>query len=170
MKTASLLLALTLAACSSLDVASDYDDRVDFSRLSTWAWRGRAKRADPLSENTLVSNRVRDAIERVLAAKGYRPATDGTPDFVVDFATSSRQRVYVRPGMGWPSRRRWGGPWRDTEVFDYLEGTLLVGVLDPARDELIWRGVATRDLDSESGGQAAVDEIVHALLAQFPPR
>src|SRR6185436_20159955 len=97
-----LAAALALAACSSVRVTTDHDANADFARLHAYAWAPRIKPPNPVVSDTLVGNRIRDAVDRELAAKGFRPVDAGGADFVVDFATAARDRVDVRT---WPS---WG--------------------------------------------------------------
>lgn len=171
MKTARLLalpLALALAACTGFRVSTDHDPRADFARLQSYAWIPRPKPADPLVANTLVTNRVHDAIDRELERKGFRRADAAKPDFLVDFACTGRGRLDVVAWPSWGSWRRWG--WTDVQAIEYVEGTMIVGVLDPTTHDVLWRGAATRALDEDSGGVEQVDEVVKAVLAGFPPR
>jgi hypothetical protein len=166
------IVALVLASCATYHVATDHDAKADFSRLHVYSWAPREKPADPVVENTLVANRIRDAVDRELAAKGFRRAASGPGDFVVDFATAQRQRVDV---WSWPAwchshcGHSWVGWGHDVQVYDYVQGTLLVGVIDPATNDLLWRGTATSVVDEESGSEKRIDEAVKALLADFPP-
>jgi hypothetical protein len=50
-----------------------------------------------------------------------------------------------------------------------VQGTLYVGVIDPATNDLLWRGSATSVVDDESGSAKRIDEAVKALFADFPP-
>jgi len=166
MKRLALLLAL--AGCSSVSVSADRDPAVDFSRLHAYAWMKRAPTSDPIAENTLVRNRVRDAVDAALAAKGYAKDDAGRADFLVDFETVTRRHVDVRSWPMWPHRRfGWGG-WNEVEVDEYAVGTLVVGAIDPKTNDLIWRGTASRVLEGDSGSQTKIDEAVKALFEKFP--
>lgn len=166
------LLALAAAACSSVRVTTDHDPTVDFSRLRTFAWMERpAGVPDPFGGNTLVENRVVSAIERELTARGMQP-TQGPADFLVAVHTAARDRLDVTTwpswGYGWRGRRFWGYGER-VSVSQWTEGMLIVDFVDPASKDLLWRGVAHRALDSDSGSEESVGETVAKLLAEFPP-
>ncbi len=170
MKTAALLLAaVALAACSSLRVATDHDPKADFARLHVYAWAPRPKPANPVAENTLVANRIKNAVDAELAAKGFKKDDAARADFLVDFATATRRHVDVQSWPTWTRRRYGWSGWNDVEVYEYAVGTLVVGVVDPKTNELLWRGSASRALDEDSGSEKRVDEAVKALLADFPP-
>ena len=171
----AFLFAAALAACSSVRVTTDRAETADFSRMRTWAWLPRPATSDPLMDNTLVLNRIRDSVAHALEAKGYVPADAEHADFLADFATTTRERIDV---VDWPSSSGWGfhpwcSPWwwdHHVDVFQYTEGTLLVGILDPAKHELLWRGTATMPVDEDFADRERIDEVVTKLLVEFPPR
>ena len=54
-------------------INTDYDTTVDFSTLKTYAWmeRQRPESVDPRMDNTLLEARVRAAVDREFATKGF---------------------------------------------------------------------------------------------------
>ncbi len=59
-----------------------------------------------------------------------------------------------------------------TETTEYKEGTLVIDVLDPKTDKLLWRGVSNGKLPkiiSAEGREAGVKKVVEKILARFPP-
>src|SRR5262245_16185076 len=140
------LVALALGACATYHVSTDHDEKADFARLRVYSWAPREKTENPVVENTLVVNRIHDAVDRELAAKGFRRAAPGPSDFSVDFATATRERTDV---YSWPTwchshcGHFWGGWGNDVHVYNYVQGTLLIGVIDPSTNDLLWRGTAT---------------------------
>jgi len=170
---ALLLASAALAACSSLHVATDHDPKADFGKLRAYSWMAREKSDNPVVDNTLVVNRIKGAIDRELAAKGFRRADGGSPDFVVDFATATRDVVDVHTWPSWCSAHCGHGfsGWQGghVDVVEYVQGTIAVGMIDPATNELLWRGTATRALEEDSGSEKRIDEAMKALFAEFPP-
>jgi hypothetical protein len=176
---AALLLAL--AACSTLQVGSDYDRGAHFSDFHNFALMERSHdRSDSAVRNPLVAQRVRDDIKSVLMERGftYDPAR---ADFVVDFTVGSRERTdiqtYPQPwagggwwggGPGW-----WGGPYWGTgvSVQQYQEGTLSIDVFDAGTHRPVWHGWAKKPLsDSELNNSAQpLREAVASVLEKFPP-
>jgi hypothetical protein len=169
------LAASALAACSSVRVATDRDASADFSRLHAFAFLPRNDAADPIADNGIVRKRIAAAISRELAAKGYAAADAGKADFLVGFETAERERIDVTTWPSWCTRgfgrRRFGPYWGwhdDVTVTQYTQGALVVGVLDPKSNELLWRGTATSVVDDDSGDEEHVREAVTKLLADFP--
>ena len=170
------LVALALAGCLQVTVTTDHDPAANFGALHTYAWRPGPQQGmgDPRFDSTLIDRRVRAAIERVLASKGYRAAAPGTtPDFLVGYHAVVRQKTSVQTINRWYGYRVgvWRGP--ETYVRDYDEGTLLIDVIDPATMQLLWRGSGTGVVDPLSSAEKReerINEAVERILADFPPR
>jgi len=62
------LIALTLSACTTLQVGSDFDRSANFSGYHTFAWMLRERYG---SSNPLVVQRAQDAIQAELVHKGF---------------------------------------------------------------------------------------------------
>jgi len=176
--TVVLLVALALAGCARVTVTTDHDPSANFGALHTYAWRPGPQQGvgDPRFDSTLIDKRVRAAVDRVLASKGYRSAAPGTTaDFLVGYHAVVRQKTSVqtinrwygyRVGGGW-----YGGP--QTYAHDYDEGTLLIDVIDPATMQLLWRGSGTGVVDPQASPEKReqrINDAVDQILAGFPPR
>lgn len=178
---------LALAACAGSPVTTDYDTAVDFTTYRHYAWlEGKADKAgDSRGTNPLVDARIKEAIDRVLQARGYRLAANAqTPDFLVGFHISMRTRLdssslntYYGFGMSSGGRRGGsvgisvGGPV-STRSREYQEGTLLIDIADSTTHKLSWRGSTSRRLSEKSDperSQALINKVVEEILSRFPP-
>jgi hypothetical protein len=68
-------------------------------------------------------------------------------------------------------RPRWGGGF--PEVYQYEEGTLIIDLIHAKTQHLIWRGIAKGAVDwqtSHDQRTKLIDEAIHKVLAQFPPK
>jgi hypothetical protein len=65
----------------------------------------------------------------------------------------------------------WVG-WGNNEVRSYREGTLNVDLVDAARKQLVWEGVAVGRLSRQSNRdpQEAADTAIGEIFARFPYR
>jgi hypothetical protein len=162
------LLAIATAACSSLSTSFDYDTGADFSSLSAYAW---IEDAGSSEASSLALQRARRAVDEELAKRGYR-LDPQAPDFLVSAHVTSQERVQVTDwGYSYGRHGAWYGS-RDLDVYTYDEGSLVIDVVDPTRRSLIWRGAASRVVDSDwspEKREEVVREAVQALLADFPP-
>lgn len=168
------LAILVLQACSRITVSVDYDLSRDFAALRTYDWLPDAgpARGDPRAANTLLASRVRRAVDRALAAKGYERRTEGEPDFLVTYHALVEEKTDVRT-IGAYGFWRWGG-FPDTYVYRYPQGTLLVDILNPKDKALLWRGTAVAVVDFNRGTpesrEQRINEAVAKLFDRFPPR
>lgn len=190
MKPRPILLALVavavLCACSTVRVRQDYDPNEDFSRLRRYAWYPAQPRptGDLRLDNPLLHGRIQSAVDRWLAARGYRLIETPDPDFYVNFHLSMQSKLDVRTidhgyYAGGPYGGRWGGVgwagpgWTETYAVQYDEGTLAIDVIDARQRKLVWRGFGTGRLREQPKPEEArerVDRAVAEILEQFPPR
>ena len=168
-----IILSLLAAGCAAgIPVEMDYDPGQDFSKLRRYAWHDQVG-----APNQLVETRIRGAIDDGLAARGYvRVESAGESDFRVSFTAVAEQALdfdSVSSSMTY-RRRGWGvGVGTTTRVREYTRGTLVVDVIDPSGENLLWRGASARKLSQERTPEEKdqdVREIVTAILKEFPPK
>lgn len=170
-----LALAVTFgaAACSSVRYNNDFDPAIDFGNFSTYAW---LEAADPSKADRgvdeLSQRRIIAAIDNELAAKGYRKATSGQPDILVNFYLTTEKKLDVDTYYtGWGYYGWYGGA--QTTVRQWTEGTLVIDFIDTAEKDLAWRGWAQgeirRDMSTEERTRR-VNTVVQGILKQYPPK
>ncbi len=115
-----------------------------------------------------------------------------SPDFLIAFSVAVEDKVDVRSdrfgygyGYGYrPGYYRFGYRSRyygfgygsgyygnsGLDVYQYKEATLILDFIDPASNELLWRGVYIDEID-ESGimKEDKINEAVKHILEKFPP-
>ena len=182
MKAAVLGLFL-LTGCTTLTVHTDYDTKYDFQALKTYAWiEGKAPSNDIRINNSLIINRVVDAVNNNLQAKGYQLVDKDKADFYVNWLGGIENKIrletingyYGYLGYGYGS---WGyrGYWPDysrTYYFEYQEGTLIIDIADSKNKQLIWRGTGQDYLDQRETPQEitqGINQTVTEILGGFPP-
>jgi hypothetical protein len=170
--TVAGLAALTLAGCSGISTSSDWDTSYDFSGRNTYAWM--QQDAEPGMDN-VNERRMYAMADEVLAASGFQVASPAQADYLVAYhvGTQSRQQydTYGYGAGGW-----WGGYWgggmTTTTIREYEEGTLILDFIDRKRNELVWRGSASKTLDPGASPQDREETLRKAftkMLADFPP-
>lgn len=166
-----LIIAVMTAACSTLQVAADWDHTVDFSKYRTFALREGTK-----SKNPLIQNRIERAVTSTLQSKGQR-LDPQNPDLLVytHVRVSKEERIdYNTYGYGgWFGWGGWGaGGWATTTatVREIPVGTLIVDLVDAQKKALVWRGTASDTItDQEQVSQENIDKAVAKLFEKFPP-
>ncbi|MDL2269738.1 DUF4136 domain-containing protein [Desulfosarcina sp. OttesenSCG-928-A07] len=185
-----ILVVIWLAGCTGIQVSQDYDTQADFSRLGTFSWADEAlpETDDPRIKNPLQHARIQSAVERALASRGFSkviPFQNMRPSFQVRYYYTLRPRVDtgsglgVGIGIGTGGRRSGGGIAVGTgnTIDTYDEAELTIDILgrvsgDP-QDTLLWRGIGTCrfvDYQNPLDADAAIDRLVNAILALFPPK
>jgi hypothetical protein len=182
-----LMLAAVSAGCSSIEVNHDYDPKADFAGLKSYAWLKEPQKptGDPrIDGNTILQNRIHEAVDTQLAARGFKKVASDA-DFFVAYHVSldKRQSVqtlnsYYGYGPGWgygygaSYRPGYGAGVPRTYVYEYEEGTLILDIVDPKDKQLIWRGSAQDEVHFKSSpekDQTQLNEAVRMMLQTFPP-
>jgi hypothetical protein len=169
--------AITASACGpSIRVTTTAAPNAAFSRLHKFRIltppprsAGRPLPDDPMLANSISNQVLNTSITDAFLARGY--TLDPTaPDFTVAYYASARERLDVNLwNYGYPGR--WGG-WYGTgavEVSTYVQGTVIVDVINARTKELIWRGrgeAATTDDPAEY--QQHLRDAVQAIVRKFP--
>ena len=168
--------------CSGIEVSQDYDVVADFSNLKTFDWylAEQKKTGDLRVDNLLRDSRVRKAVDRLLAQKGYQRISQGTPDFYVGyryaiFTRIGSERVSTGVGFGFGGSGSFGaiGIGTGNDVREYEEGMFVIDITDTKNGKLLWRGTGTRRVSRHSNPEKITKEVnedVEKILAQFPPQ
>ncbi|MCI2229097.1 DUF4136 domain-containing protein [Polaribacter sp. MSW13] len=167
-----LVSAMILTACSSVKVTTDYDTKVDFNQYKTFAFYKPG--IDKAKISSLDKKRILRAIETELLAQGFTKSEN--PDMLVSIFTKSREKVNVNQtnfgyGYGWG----WN-PWsvgmnNNINVSQYTEGTLFIDFIDKQKKELVWQGIGTGALRTQSveKKEIRIKEFVKEIISRFPP-
>jgi hypothetical protein len=169
-----VLIGVALAACRSVQVMVDFDPEEDFSVYRTYAWLpGSAEQSGNLAvELPLIDTRLRQAVDRTLAEKGFEKRESGQPDLYVAYHLSVESKLDVYTVDRYYGRHGYAMGVPETRVKQYDEGTLVIDVADARKKELVWRGVGIKRVRSHPKPEqttAAVNQAVAEILASFPP-
>lgn len=195
-----ILLLLNLSACSNtrLDVDSSYDQALDFSSFKRYAWHTpnqHNEKTKQYLDNPLVEQRIHKNIDRQLQLKGLQRVEPAQADILVNYSVVTQEKLdidtyntYSGFAPGWEYGPFIGSePYRfgaaaysypisegtTTTVNHHLQGTLVIDILRPDTDTLLWRGTAEGKLpegQSSEKRNRIVDEAVTKILARFPPK
>jgi hypothetical protein len=173
------VLSLLAASCAVLQADSDYYREADFSTLHRYAWMADSPLVQSQSARVDISpltiRRIREAIERDLAAKGFElVAAREDADFGLSFTVGARDMITLDD---YPAFYRgawaWGGTyyWPNVDIAMYTEGMLAIDVFDNATREPVWHGWARKAIVGADikDPDATINAAVTAILADFPP-
>ena len=172
-------LVLLLSACSSTPTATtDHDPSFDFTKVRDIAIlpvNRQVMRALALSD--MQASRIAASLETELQRRGYTIVDSWeTADVWLTWHLVTQERTQVRTYNTVSARysRCWNcPPTRDTnvQVQQYTQGTIIVDMIDPARQVSVWRSIVDKPRNAQREDQLAQgrEERARALFADFPP-
>jgi hypothetical protein len=184
-----LLTALAPAGCSSgPHVRVHATSGIDFTKYRTYAIKpgNVVYPGAPEAEREEIARRIQDAVGGELEARGLVPQPE-QPDLVVTYTASAQAQKtsgasaraaegvdvrgpggnpYDEPGMVRP--REWPDAAADQEFRRrYVEGNLVIDLLDGKTRRLAWRAMADAELASDRRGRV-IEQIVSKAFEQLP--
>ncbi len=178
-KTRCFAVVAMLSACSATapSIRIDYDRGVDLSAYRTFGFPTEVG-TDRGGYSTLITQHFKNAVRRQMQARGYL-YTEESPELLVNFYANLRERTETRNSgpvvsygyygyrfglyQAWPL-------YSSVDTVTYRVGTVNIDVVDAARKQLIWEGVAegqVRDVDMRYP-QAAIERVVASVMSRFP--
>ena len=180
-KIVTILMVLSISITTAQKVSGDYDKSTDFTKYKTYHFIGWQKDSDKMM-NDFDKKRLREALEAEMEAKGLTRVESGgdmavSLFIVVDKKTSVTaytnyygvmgygRRGYYRGGRGWGN----GASTTSYSENDYLQGTLVMDMIDIHSDELIWQGVATGTINKNTQKrEKTIPRAVKKLMKKYP--
>ena len=164
------MMFLFAGISAAQQVKTDYDRAADFAQYKTYSWE-HVKSKDPLFED-----RIKNAIDGALAARGLTKVESGGDVSIVALQMTTDQQTlntfYNGFGGGWGWRRFGGGGIGEatTTTETYKVGTLVVDLFDAKTKKLLWRGSSSDTLSNNSDKNIKnLDKGVEKMFQKFPP-
>jgi hypothetical protein len=172
---------MTIAIAALPAVAAAQKTTYDFDKTAPFPqYRSYSLKEGTPTKNPLIDNRLVAAIESQLAAKGL-VKNESAPDvFVVyhvafdeqkDISSYSSGPMYGGYGWGWGGG--WGSTTTDVRVREILIGTLAIDVIDAQKKEMVWRGLGTKEIDTNAKPEKRDENITKAvekIFRNYPPK
>jgi hypothetical protein len=159
-----------VGSSSAQQVKTDYDRSANFSQYKTYSWE-QVKTRNPLD-----ADRIKNAVNAALAAKGWTQVNSGGDVSVVAMEITRDQQTlntfYDGFGGGWGWRRFGAGGFGEatTTTETYKVGTVVVDLFDAKTKQLIWRASASDTLSNNSDKNIkSLDKGVNKMFNHFPP-
>jgi Domain of unknown function (DUF4136) len=147
---------------------------------------------DPMLDNSITNRALRADLTTALESRGYVPTSREAADFLVAYYAGTKQKLDTtywgptfdpgwryqyrgRRGWAWPyygapyygMMNPWGG--QQVSVTSSTQGQVIVDLIDPKTNELIWRGQGIEPVSSDPAQYAsALQGVVSAIVAKFP--
>jgi len=167
---------LFLGGCSSIQVASNYDQSVDFTRFKTYEYYGWANNSDTLL-TPFEKKLFEESFSQEFKKRGLTFVKQGG-DLIValNIVTEDKAETVIDTfdtgpgyGFGYGPGWRWGNSMATYHTYEYTVGTLVVDVYDTANQTLIWEGVGTKIVDEDPASRKeGIPAAVAAIMEQYP--
>jgi hypothetical protein len=192
---ATLALAAGLAAgafgCANVpEIMVQEEPSIRVPAGAVWAWRStppvHPAERHPAVDNEILRGKVEGAIERALGARGLvRVDAPDAAQFLVSYHVGVRERRGVAADMSYPPMwtpatmcgprgcgSAWGWGYYGPPVvtyreYEYLEGGLVLDVLERATNRLAWRGILSVPVTRKHADQSRLDELARELVARM---
>jgi hypothetical protein len=177
--SALTLVVLLLAACSSVQTLVEKNPDVNFDDYQTWDWYpgDPAVTGDPrvdLDED--LRKFIKSTVEQHLARRGYKQS-GFSPDLYVDYKVTLQdfdQSQIISNYYGedsYPDMQFNLPSFQTTYKYEWEEGALLLMMFDAKSKQLVWRGIASTEVNTQGPRKEArerIDKAVEKLADDVP--
>jgi hypothetical protein len=168
------------AAASAQDVSYNFDQQANFGGFKTYRWV-QPQGGEQIDQ--IMAQQITDAFDRQLAMKGLSKATDGNADLLLAYQVAVSQEKQMTTfdsgygyGPGWGGRYYggyYGGGTTTSTTSTIHIGSVALDMYDPARKQLVWRGIASKQIDTKAKPEKRVknlDKGAAKMLKNYPPK
>jgi uncharacterized protein DUF4136 len=167
----AVVLAVAAAGTIALaqSVTYDFDRSANFAGFKTYAWVRGTNLADELNHK-----RVMRAVDAQLAAHGLARAENGAnADVLVAYHASFDKNLQINGFSSGFGGYRFGGTRSGTATVDeIMVGTLVIDIVDARSKTIVWRGTATREVDTRASAEKRdknINRAAEKLFKNYPP-
>ncbi len=154
------------------DVTYNAMPGADFAKYKTYRWVRIEGVGYP---DDIADQQIKAAFDKQFAAKGLTKTDDEKADLYIGYQVAvdkEKQWNAYNTGGGWYGPR-WGGMGMGTATSTTINvGTLGLDIYDSAAKQLIWRGAATKTLDTSAKPEKrlkTLDKAAEKLMKNYPP-
>jgi hypothetical protein len=163
-----MILLLSCSACATFDVNTEYEAAADFSRYKTFVIADPADIGEErTADEAVLKDRIEPAISKQLRARGLRR---------IDTNRNADLSVYYWVNVTATQRRAWrsgygrGPSYGGAISRSYREGTLVLDLVEPTKNALVWRATINAPLkDSRSKNLDLAVKAVEQAFDDYPP-
>jgi hypothetical protein len=167
---AAAALLAGAAQAAAQDVSYNAMPGADFAKFKTYRWVNveNGQQADQITDRM-----IKTAIDAELAKKGLKMTDATDADLYVGYQAAIQHQTewnaYNMGGVGW-GYRMGGMATATSSTIDV--GMLDVDLYDRAAKELVWKGAASKTIDSGASPekrQANITKAVEKMMKNYPP-
>jgi hypothetical protein len=174
--TILVLLTILASGCASgPSIRADSDPSASLGAYKTFAFFDKVT-TDQSTYSTILTSRLKESTQRELEGRGLTLST-ANPQLLVNFNVNVQDRADVEssPTIGYFGYRAgmygtWASYSQDVHTTHYKEGTLAIDLVDAAKQQLVWQGIAQGRINKSAieNPTAAIDNAVADIFAKYP--
>lgn len=176
------LLLIIAGTSRAQDVRYNFDDKTDFSKFKTYKW---VEIKDAQKVDDITDKQIKAAIDSVLVTKGLEKTTSDDADLYIGYQTAiGQEKQYTSFNTGWGYGPGWGGGWyggyggmnsstTTGSTSTIYTGQLALDMYDRNGHDLVWRGVASKTIDTKAKPekrQKNLNKAATKMLKNYPPQ
>jgi hypothetical protein len=159
------LLLVTAGTLTAQDVRYNSMPGADFSKYHNYKWVN-VTGAHP---DQIMDAEIKQSVDSQLASKGLTKTDSDKADLYIGYQTAVDQQIQWDV---WGSRAFGSGTgsWTSSAI---NVGTLVLEMLDPSTNQLVWTGSATKTINPSSNqekNKKNLDKAMAKLLKDYPPK
>ena len=163
-------LALVGTVVFAQNVTYDYDRGADFSKFKTYAWVRGTNLNDELNHK-----RIMRAVDTQLGSRGFvKSETAANADVLVAYHASFDRNLQINGfSSGWGGYRFGGTRSGTATVDEIVVGTLAIDMVDAKTKTIVWRAMATKEIDSKANAdkrEKNINRAAEKIFKNYPPK
>lgn len=170
-------VALMQGCVSKPDLRADYDKSADFAKYRSFNFVSKPS-TEALGYGNLVTQQMEASIKSELEKRGYM--LSDKPDLLVNFSGKLQEKADIEStgGGAYYYGYRGYGAWpgyaygTDVHTVRYTVGTINVDLIDAARNQMVWEGVAVGEVTKKhlENREAAIAKAIEKIFSKYPFR
>lgn len=176
MRRATILLMLWIAgsvmAVAGMKVKVSEKPGVDYSAYQTYAWKRRAdlKADHPMATGSDTDQWLRGLANDQLAASGFELVAAEEADLWVNYVTYDSDVLQIEgTTKDIAGSVKWIGDPDAHSMRNYLEGTLVIEIVDAKTGKMLWSGWASDAAATQEKLQGKAPKAIKKIFQHFPP-
>jgi hypothetical protein len=185
MKKSSFLAAVALSVLAlgsvwAQDVRYNFDKNTNFTNFKTYKW---VELKNATKMNEIVDKNIKAAVDAQLITKGLSKVEDDSADLYIGYqAAIGQEKEFTSYDTGWGYGGGWGrGGWYGGGMQSSMStgqtstiyiGQVAVDMYDSKNKDLVWRGVASKTLDTKAKPdkqEKNLNKAMAKLMKNYPP-
>ncbi|WNC67136.1 DUF4136 domain-containing protein [Thalassotalea nanhaiensis] len=163
------ILALLSACSTTYEAESDYNNAYNFNEVESYHVIGDAQYKNPYLSD-MNRERINDSISAELAKLKLEQQNKSSADVLISYFVVTKDKVKVTSSPVGYGRY---GAYGQTHINarDYVEGTIVIDVIDNKTHKSIWRSSinkSVKEFDTPEERSQEIAKVIKAMFSEFP--